>query len=714
MTKIKNSLIILLVLMISVNTYAFADVDESNSIIKKQESVYINVDAYGKVSKVNIYNNYFLSNVDEIKDYGEYEKIEVVSGANEPSISGDTITWNVSGDERLGYIGKAPIELSNKMPWSISIKYFLNGVETLASNLPHKSGLVKVLIKVIPNKNAPSVYQNNYMMQITSSFDMSKYTSVSSDNAIEAQVGNTKQFTFMVLPGKEKEVSMEIGTDDFSMDSITFAMVPLEGDILELVQDLVDDRQKVRNAWDTTNESLDVILNELSSSSKNIDKIVDGTDGIQQGLNSLNLNGNARIQNIQSVIDSLNNISGDFVKIDNRVTTIRDEISYIKERANELSDTLVNIKNELKNLSKNLEKNEKDIERLSERSKELGKDLTDLSKLLDDLKVSTKELSKLLGNVDDVGDIDLGSVTKNLYAIKNTTQNIANEAGEKLQSGGEDPEFYMEVISSAQSIGNSLTNVSKELSKADELLEDVNTNTSSLNKNLNNVQKDLSALSKEVASLADYSEDIPSTLKNLKLTINSLQGLIEEMTSSLSNNLSKDTVRINIQLDKIDDLINELQLLEKDAKLLNLTIQNFLKISKDDLNVLQNEMHDATQKSIEGTQDLLKNLKGISSQSQNLKNAKNNIYNIVTSDIDDIENETTIFNIDPDMSNVSFASEKNEAPEKVQIFVQSESIKEAKVLNTKDLEPEKENLSFWDKLKNIFQMIIDFFKNLFN
>lgn len=688
--------------------------DETYTIQKKTESAFINTDSYGKVTKVNIYNNYVLANVDNIIDHGEYESIQVLTGNNTPTISGDEITWNLSGDKSLGYIGKASVDLANQIPWNISIKYYLNGVETLVEELPHSSGLVKVVINVTPNKEAPLVYQNNYMMEIQASFDMTKYISVYSEDAIEAQVGNTKSLTFMILPGYEKEVTLEIGSNDFSMDGITFAMVPLEGDMLELIKDIVEDKNDIREAWDETNESLDVILNQLSYSSKNIDKVINGTENLQNGLNSLNAKSNERIQNIDTIINTLDSISGDFTSIDSRISTIRSDIGYLNQRVTDSKNLLNSLNRDLESLNTNLSKNISDLERIEKRSKEISQDLTDFSKLLTDLKTSVKELNKLLDNVDEAGNIDINAVKKNLTQVGNSTKAIAEEAGMKLQTGGEDPEFYMDVIQFAQGIEGNLKKVQSELADVDELMDDVDTNTKSLTKNLTNVQNDLGTISKEIDTLATYSKDIPTTIKNLNSTIKSLQSLNREMSNSISKHTDEDEKTINKQLDNLDALLGDLQQLEKNAKLMNITIQNFLRIAKDDVTILQIEMHNATNESVDGMQDLLGNLKGISNQSSSLKKSKNKIYDIVTSDLDDIENKTTIFDMDPDMEVVSFASSKNDAPQKVQIFVQTESIKEVKEQSNADLEPKKEKMSFWDKLVEIFKKIGEFFKNLFN
>ena len=722
--KIKRIVCIYVSFIMLLNNFGIAYAEnEEQSILNKTESVFINTDSYGQVTKVNIYNNYAISNVNSIIDHGNYESIQVLTGNNTPVVSGDEISWKTSGDNSLGHIGKASNELAKQVPWNISIKYYLNGVETLAKDLPHANGLVKIVIKVTPNKEAPLYYQNNYMMEIQTSFDMAKYISISSEDAIEAQVGNTKSLTFMILPGHEKEVSLEIGSNDFSLDNITFAMVPLEGDILEIIQDAVEDKKSVRDAWDATNESLDVILNQLSSSSKNIDKVVKGTESLQNSLDNIvdnfdtqymiNSKSNERINNIENMIGTLDLLSGDFTSLDERVSTFRSDVSYIKQRIKDTKQLFNNLKNDLIKLNEGLSANIKDIERLETRSKDVTQDLSDISKLLADLKTSVKELNKLLDNVDDAGDIDVNAVKKNLTEVGSSTKSIAEQAGMKLQTEGEDPEFYMEVIGFAQGIEANLKKVQSELSNVDELMDDVNTNTKSLTKNLNNVQKDLDTISKEANTLSTYSKDIPKTTKNVNATLKSLQSLNTEMIDTIEEHADLDEKTINMHIDNLDAMLGDIQLLEKNAKLMNITIQNFLNIAKDDVNVVQTEVHTATQESVDGIQDLLGNLKGISNQSSSLKNSKNKIYDIVTSNLDDIENKTNIFDIDPNMEVVSFASSKNESPKKVQIFLQTEGIKEAKDQTTEDMEPKKEKQTFWDKLKAIFQKIVDFFKDLF-
>ncbi len=714
MTNQKNKVCLIILFVFLLAPISFAQIDgENGNILKKTESVYVNVDSYGNVEKVNIYNYFDIANIDEIIDYGEYDEIQTVTGDNKPIISGDKLIWKTSGDTRLGYVGKASNELANQMPWTIEIKYYLNGVETLASELPHKSGLVKASIKVIPNKEAPKVYQNNYMMQISTSFDMTNYLSVHSDEAIEAQVGNTKSLTFMILPGHEKEVNIEIGTEDFKMNNITFAMVPLEGDMLELIKDIVKDKKSIREAWDATNESLDVILNGLSNSTKSIDKIINENKKSQNALEKINNDTNQRLENINEAKFELTVLKGELENINSEITLAIENIEYIKKRTNETKEIINKLNDDLKILNSKLEENEKDLKRIEKRSKDLESDLGTIHNLIVDIQSAIVGLKKLLGSIDATGDINIKDLSSSLYSIKNSTESIAQEAGARLQAGGSDAEFYLDVISTAQSIGKNLKTVSEDLSEAQELLDDTNTNTSKLSKSLDSIQRELLDVAEIVEGLQEYSKDVPTTISNLNETINSISTLIADITNDLDENMDIDNAKLNEQIDVLTNTLKSLQIVEKDFKLIENTAQNSLSLLEKDINTISTDMYSGVDGTINGLNELMKNLKTITSQSSALKKSKNQIYDVITSDVDDIENKTTIFDMDPDMLVSSFASTKNDSPKKVQIFVQTEAIKEVKINKNIDLEPEKEKTSFLEKIMVILDKVIGFFKGLF-
>ena len=686
------------------------DIKDNGKIFNKTESVYINTDSYGNTTLVNVYSNYDIANVDSIVDYGDYSSIEVITGDNTPVISGDKTIWNTTNEKRLGYIGKVNNNLAKQIPWEVSVKYFLNGVETLASELPHKSGLVKVLIKVIPNKEAPLTYQYNYMMEIKASFDMTNYLSVHSEDAIEAQVGNTKSLTFMILPGHEKEVSLEIGTEDFKMDGITFAMVPLEGDVLELVQDVIEDKKELRKAWDATNESLDIILNNLSNSSKNIEKIINGANGIQNGINSLNSETNDRITYLKEIKLELNALSGDFTIIDAKVSNALNDFDYLRKRIDDANKSIDSITKYAKELSLNLEENEKDLERLSKRSKGLKKDLSTLEDLLLDTKTAIAGVSSALGSVNSSSAM----VNQNIYEDIEKVNNYIKQLEIKMEDVKEiDEDLYNDISNAVNNIKNKLNPVNEKIEDAQDSLKEAKNNGEKLSKSLKSLQTSLIDTAGVVEGLEEYSKDVPGTLESLNNSIQSINNITNELSSSIGDNLDFDKDKINLQINNLEELLTELQIVEKEVKNVHNTSQNTLSMLEKDINIVSKDIHNSTNKTIDGTSELLKNLKSITNQSGALKNAKNQIYDIITSDVDDIDNKTTIFKINPEMPLNSFVSSKNDSPKKVQIFVQTESIKEWAKKDTQDLENPKEKLSFWNKIVGIFEKIWNFFKGLF-
>ncbi|MBR6252837.1 MAG: hypothetical protein IKR04_03250 [Clostridia bacterium] len=707
--RIVSGVLAITLLLPNLPSATFASDDKV--ILNKKESVYINSDVYGNPTKVNIYNNFDISNVDEVKDYGVYDKYQILTGNNTPIISGDSILFKVDkGDKSFSYIGSSSIEYAKKAPWSFEIKYYLNGKETLAQDLIHQKGLVKVEIHVIPNEGAPEYYKNNYMMEIQSNFDMTEYISVESDEAIESTVGNTKTLTFMILPGQEKTVSIELGTDDFYMDGLTIGMVPLVGDIQEVIQDLVDDRKKIKDAFQELNSSFDVILNSLSDSGKNIDEVISGLNGFEDSLDLINNGKDTRSQSIAGISETLESISGDFTNIDNNVTTIINEIAYLKTRVNETKTTLNNLNKELKSLSNNLEQNEKDLDRIQKRSEGVNKDLKTLKNVIASTKNSIGGLNKLLGNVDSVSDIDLKAVKNGLTDIASDAQELGEVAGE---IAAVDPSLAMEVGGIAKDIGSNLTKVSNEMKKAEDLMGDTNKNTSSLSKSLKDLQGDLIDLYEVADKYEDYSKNLPDTIKNANNTIKTINSMIDIVTKQLDDKLSTDTMELNEALDNLSILLNNIQVLEKNLKKIYSITQDLLTLAQNDLNTISNDMHTSTKATLDSTKGLMTTLKGATNQSIPLKNAKNKIYNTIKEESDDIENETNIFNMDPNADPVSFASEKNENVERVQIYVQTEAIKEFNFKDTADLEPEHEKVGFWDKLVQVFQKIGDFFKNLF-
>ena len=100
-------------------------------------------------------------------------------------------------------------------------------------------------------------------------------------------------------------------------------------------------------------------------------------------------------------------------------------------------------------------------------------------------------------------------------------------------------------------------------------------------------------------------------------------------------------------------------------------------------------------------------------ESNNIKTSKNTIYDVTKNRVDEVTGETNVFNIDKNAKVESFTSDENGAPEMVQILLKTKSITKENFYDTKDLEPEKEHKTLWQKIVELFNIVGEWFRKLF-
>ena len=107
--------------------------DGGSSSTSKEEVVYVNITADGKVKDVYVVNIFSGGN---IVDYGDYSEIKNLNTSDRITKNGNKITFSSSAD-RVYYQGK----LTNpEIPWNISIRYFIDGTEYSPETAAGKSG----------------------------------------------------------------------------------------------------------------------------------------------------------------------------------------------------------------------------------------------------------------------------------------------------------------------------------------------------------------------------------------------------------------------------------------------------------------------------------------------------------------------------------------------------------------------------------------------
>lgn len=680
---------IILLMSLSAVTYA------GEFTQKKNETIYVNLDEFGSVEQINVYNEYLLNKQEQVIDYAQYESIQNINTKLSPLQNDSGTIWETKDLDRLAYIGKISNEYSKNIPWIVDLSYKLNGVECNPQDIVGKDGIVSVTISVLPNKNANTYYQNNYMLQINSTFDMTDYISVEAKDATEVMTGMTKTLMFIALPGQEKTFDITIGSDKFEMSGFTFAMIPLQGDIFDAIVDVVKDKSETEDAFDSLDKSLNIILSEMNGMTTGLTNMIEGTKNLNSGTDKIyELSGdrNESIELLKQDLTQLSNLSK------NTVT----DIDNLKKHVNNINEMLEVMNKTNEELLKNLINVEKDLDELADRLENLPGDLKQLKNLLSDsinmLEATERMLeAQLAGNSFDASDIidnleKIGEKTEAIATIAGTNAAEAEAQGDMATAG-----IYNGILVQTQSIGTSLNAIKLELQDLQQVMNNGTSAGTEMIDSIDDIQSDLKKIVNINSRLIEYSKDVPGYVYNLEDTIDNMVTHIETI-NKYSNMYLEDKEDVINALTNIQELLVELQEIEKTANRLVGNIQS-------NLEVVDNEIYRGTTYLTNGMESVLDNTKNITKQSNNLRTSKDAIKNILKNRNQELENETTVFNIDPNEKVVSFTNEKNDSPEKVQILLKTKDIKQDSFDNIIDMENKEENISIWERITNIFKTI---------
>lgn len=684
----KRVISLILAFMIVMNSFCFA-----MPSINKSETVYVNLGEEGNVSEINIYSILTNNTAENYEDYTKYTKVENLTNRKNIESGEEKTIFNVSGERRVAYTGKVGEEYYDKLPWTFKITYKLNGVECAQKDLLGAKGLVEIVLEINANENAKEYYKNNYMLEVTGSYDMDDYLSLESDEAIIANTGNTKTLMFIVLPGQSTTLHIKLGTENFSMDGITMAMVQITGNILDELSDLVDEKENIENAKDAINSSTDVILNSLK--------------GMNNGLNGIN-NG---VTEIKKGTKEIHGLSG-----------LRDEdIAKLKAVLEELEPIIENTNKDLDSMKTNYEIFVEMSEKLSEKTKVLEEDvdnlndsLSDLEDVVDDLPQEVKIIKNTVKTVTDLtgdlvgllGSLDTSDETEELedclYNIgvgAKTIEGTVEKVSPSISGDAQMEAIFGKISTSAEDIYDNLGEVQKILK---EMSGSSASGTKTLAKDLKTLESDLNKIYKMIDK--DDAEVIEDVTLGLVSTTSTL-GEMLKTANEYSDKLLANSGDFEASIENMKKLVQELKEMDSLSVSMIGNLQKTLKI-------ISSTIYEGTDKTADAILSVNKQLMQITKQADTLINSKNTIQNITDDKWDEIEEKTNIFNIDKDAKVESFGSEKNENVTEVQFILKTPDIKEIKP-KTGDLEQKENNQTFWDRLMVVLDKMFGWIGRLF-
>ncbi|MDY2736914.1 MAG: hypothetical protein SOV48_13150, partial [Intestinibacter sp.] len=198
------------------STCAFAA--QTDKKVTKDETVYSILDENGDAMK-NIVSDWIKSDTSlgSIKDISNLQNIRNIKGDEQPTISGNDVRWNVSGDD-LYYQG----ETNEKLPIDVNIKYELNGKEVNPKEIKGQSGSFKITIKLKNNikktvtiDGEKRIIYTPFLAAGEIALNRDNFKDIETSAGIMLDEGNNASITFVSLPGFSESLDLSKDMNDY-------------------------------------------------------------------------------------------------------------------------------------------------------------------------------------------------------------------------------------------------------------------------------------------------------------------------------------------------------------------------------------------------------------------------------------------------------------------------------------------------------------------
>ena len=382
------------------------------------EAYYAMTDYYGNLTDGSVVKSYRTNGISTLTDYGDYDEVINLTDGTEPTRTDGKTVFQLDESNLPGtfYFEGKTAKPFERLPWTLSVSYTLNGVPTKAEDLAGKTGVVEINLDAVPNETASEYARNNYTLEAMAIFNQDDILSLEAPGAQVQLIGNLRAVLFIGLPGEECHYTIRVGSDDFSFGGMTFLMVPATLSQLEEITKLSERKDDLEENYNKLSGSMDSLLDAMAAMTGSLNASANGLDQLNQARNIFSSGKNTIYSGTDALRADLSNLADVLEPVESQITALSKTITSSKATLNSMVDTVSTLRKDLADVEDALEDLEDGKGDLQDVLDSMGNLRRSLKKLQDTLggtvKDTTAEIDKTIDANQNIGSITVDKVKK--------------------------------------------------------------------------------------------------------------------------------------------------------------------------------------------------------------------------------------------------------------------------------------------------------------
>ncbi|MBT9775764.1 hypothetical protein GPL15_04460 [Clostridium sp. MCC353] len=668
--------------------------------VDTDEALYVNLDYYGSPQETSIVKGCSLNGIRSFTDYGTYNDVTNMSNYAQPVVTQDGVSWELEQDVKERFYYECQLDNDSViLPWTFDISYKLNGVPIEAQKLVGADGLVEIDVECIPNEAADDYYKNNMILQVGTLVDMEDVNSVSAPGSQTQSIGTYKAIIFAAVPGQEKTFHIEIGTSNFETMGIIMLMIPGTLDQMKEIKDIKEVKDTVSDSTDELLDGMDEILDKLDRVTSGMDSTKEGLAELKKAKENFDAAKDNFYANADQGLDELQALSGKIGELAPDINNSKETLDQISTDLDHMVDTLTDASDGVGGLSAQLDDLHENLDELKYEIGHSNSDKADsiadiINGKLDELENTLDQLEEgMSGSGEELDGAAAGEAVEKLNDIM---AQLSDQLGGYVdpdqlavimaQLGSLDPDYIPSDLSQI----NDIFDLYREaISSARNLMDRVKEITKDVKAGGRSAVGDTSSVAGKLSDVLDDMDSLISNVYDLNKTVN-------ENKDSFHAMLDHAAETAVLMSEGSNSLVNALRVVQQTAKNNREAVES------------------GTDKTLDGLIDIFEKAAEPSSRDK-VKDATHELKDSVKNEIDKVEDETNLLNLDVEEEMISFTSDKNPAPDSIQVILRTQEISEESLnTNAIDIEPAEVEVGIWAKIVNVFKKIWEAVMSIFS